>query len=79
MAAAMLALTACGKEDKLVLVTTEAAASQSDATTTEDILADIKVGLAKTDGKYVEIPDRREAIEYSLSHAEEARTRFRGR
>ena len=31
-----------------------------------DILADIKVGLAKTDGKYVEIPDRREAIEYSL-------------
>lgn len=26
MAAAMLALTACGKEDKLVLVTTEAAA-----------------------------------------------------
>ena len=71
MAAAMLALTACGKEDKLVLVTTEAAASQSDATTTEDILADIKVGLAKTDGKYVEIPDRREAIEYSLSHAED--------
>ena len=44
MAAAMLALTACGKEDKLVLVTTEAAASQSDATTTEDILADILKG-----------------------------------
>ena len=42
MAAAMLALTACGKEDKLVLVTTEATASQSDATTTEDILADIR-------------------------------------
>ena len=37
----------------------------------EDILADIKIGLAKTDGKYVEIPDRREAIEYSLSHAED--------
>lgn len=37
----------------------------------EDILADIKTGLAKTDGKYVEIPDRREAIEYSLSHAED--------
>ena len=36
-----------------------------------DHLADIKVGLAKTDGKYVEIPDRREAIEYSLSHAED--------
>lgn len=42
MAATMLALTACGKEDKLVLVTTEATASQSDATTTEDILADIR-------------------------------------
>lgn len=37
----------------------------------EDILADIKVGLARTDGAYIEIPDRREAIEYSLSHAEE--------
>ena len=42
VAASMLALTACGKEDKLVLVTTEAAATQSDATTTEDILADIR-------------------------------------
>ena len=37
----------------------------------EDILADIKVRTCKTDGKYVEIPDRREAIEYSLSHAED--------
>ena len=37
----------------------------------EDIIADIKIGMAKTDGAYIEIPDRREAIEYSLSHAEE--------
>lgn len=37
----------------------------------EDIMADIKVGMAKTDGTYIEIPDRREAIEYCLSHAEE--------
>lgn len=37
----------------------------------EDILADIKKGLAKTDGAYLEIPDRKEAIEYSLAHAEE--------
>lgn len=37
----------------------------------EDILADIKVGLGKTDGKYIEIPDRREAIEYSLSHVQD--------
>ncbi len=37
----------------------------------EDILADIKTGLARTDGAYLEIPDRREAIEYSLAHAQE--------
>lgn len=37
----------------------------------EDILADIKTGLARTDGEFIEIPDRREAIEYSLAHAEE--------
>lgn len=36
-----------------------------------DILTDIKTGLSKTDGKFVEIPDRREAIEYSIAHAEE--------
>lgn len=37
----------------------------------EDILADIKTGLAKTEGRFLEIPDRRKAIEYSISHAEE--------
>lgn len=37
----------------------------------EDILSDIKVGLARTNGEFVEIPDRREAIEYSIRHAEE--------
>lgn len=37
----------------------------------EDILSDIKTGLAKTKGAVIEIPDRREAIEYSLSHAED--------
>ena len=26
------------------------------------IIDDIKIGMAKTDGKYVEIPDRKEAI-----------------
>lgn len=35
----------------------------------EDILADIKTGLAKTTGAYVEIPDRVEAIRYCLAHA----------
>lgn len=36
---------------------------------TEDILADIRTGIQKTKGAYLEIPDRREAIAYSLSHA----------
>lgn len=36
-----------------------------------DIIADIKVGLAKTDGKYVVIPDRRQAIKYCIDNAQE--------
>lgn len=35
----------------------------------EDIIADIRGSLEKTGGAYVEIPDRREAIEYSITHA----------
>lgn len=35
----------------------------------EDIIADIKVGMGKTEGEYMEIPDRREAIAYSITHA----------
>lgn len=31
-----------------------------------DIMADIKVGMEKTSGKYVEIPDRKEAIRYAI-------------
>ena len=34
-------------------------------------MADIKTGMAKSNGTYIEIPDRREAIRYSLEHAEE--------
>ncbi len=34
-----------------------------------DILADIKVGLDKVHGNYVEIPDRREAIRWCLENA----------
>ncbi|KIR03417.1 UDP-N-acetylmuramoylalanyl-D-glutamate--2,6- diaminopimelate ligase [Lachnospiraceae bacterium TWA4] len=37
----------------------------------EDIIADIKIGMSKTNGKYVEIPDRREAIEYCIENAKE--------
>ena len=36
----------------------------------EDIIADIKTGIARTDGKYVEIVDRREAIAYVIRHGQ---------
>lgn len=34
----------------------------------QDIIDDIKIGLAKTDGKYVEIIDRKEAIKYAIAN-----------
>ena len=37
---------------------------------TTDIIADIKSTLVPAGGQYVEIPDRREAIEYAMTHAE---------
>ncbi|MBO4452886.1 MAG: UDP-N-acetylmuramoyl-L-alanyl-D-glutamate--2,6-diaminopimelate ligase [Clostridia bacterium] len=37
----------------------------------EDIIADILVGMKKTDGKYVVIPDRRKAIKAALEEAKE--------
>lgn len=37
----------------------------------EAIIADIVTGIKKTDGKYVTITDRKEAIKYALSHAED--------
>lgn len=36
-----------------------------------DIIEDIKVGINKTDGEYVVIPDRREAIKYSIENAKD--------
>ncbi len=36
----------------------------------QDIIDDIKVGINKTDGRYVEICDRREAIKYAIEHGE---------
>ncbi|MEG2349703.1 MAG: UDP-N-acetylmuramoyl-L-alanyl-D-glutamate--2,6-diaminopimelate ligase [Hungatella sp.] len=36
----------------------------------EDILADIRGSIEPTGGSYLEIPDRREAIAYSILHAE---------
>lgn len=35
------------------------------------IIDDIKIGIEKTDGKYIEIPDRKEAIAYAIQHGEE--------
>ncbi len=34
----------------------------------QDIIDDIKIGLAKTDGEYVEIIDRKEAIKYAIEN-----------
>ena len=36
-----------------------------------DIIEDIKVGLAKTDGKYVVVPNRKDAIKYCIENAQE--------
>ena len=36
----------------------------------QDIIDDIKTGMAKTDGNYVEICDRKEAITYAIEHGE---------
>lgn len=34
-----------------------------------DIIEDIKKGISRTDGKYIEIPDRKEAIRYAILNA----------
>ena len=36
----------------------------------EDIIKDIETGMARTSGRYLVIPDRREAIFYAVHHAE---------
>lgn len=57
---------AVGRLAELAIVT-------SDNPRTEDvmdIIEDIKVGLAKTEGEYVVIPDRQEAVNYAVDHAE---------
>lgn len=37
----------------------------------QDIINDIKTGISKTSGKYIEIADRREAIAYVIKHGEQ--------
>lgn len=36
----------------------------------QDIIEDIKIGINKTNGKYIEICDRKEAIAYAISHGQ---------
>lgn len=36
----------------------------------EDIIADIETGIRKTEGKFVRIPDRKEAIAYAIHHGQ---------
>ena len=36
-----------------------------------DIINDILIGMHKTNGKYITIPDRKEAIKYSIENAKE--------
>ncbi len=36
-----------------------------------DIIEDIKVGMAKTDGEYVVVPNRKDAVKYCIEHAED--------
>ena len=36
----------------------------------EDIIADIRTGIDKTAGKYIEIPDRKEAIAYAIDNGQ---------
>lgn len=58
---------AVGKLAELAIVT-------SDNPRTEDvmdIIEDIKVGLAKTKGEFVVIPDRQEAVNYAVEHAKD--------
>ena len=37
----------------------------------EDIIDDIVVGMERSHGRYIRISDRREAIRYSIEHAED--------
>lgn len=57
----------CGKMADLSILTCDNPRDEEIAAINEDI----KVGLARSNGKYIEIDDRTEAIHYSMDHAEE--------
>lgn len=57
----------CGKYAALSILTCDNPRDEE----IEEINNDIKVGLARSNGKYIEIEDRTEAIHYSMNHAED--------
>lgn len=57
----------CGKYAALSILTCDNPRDEE----IKDINEDIKVGLARSNGKYIEIDDRTEAIHYSMDHAED--------
>ena len=54
-----------GKLSDLSVITSDNSRYES----TNDIIEDIKTGISETSGKYVVIPDRREAIEYCIKNS----------
>lgn len=56
----------CGKFADLSVVTEDNSRDED----VMDIISDIKMGLDKTEGKYVVIPDRRQAIRYCIENAQ---------
>lgn len=55
-----------GKMADLTIITSDNPRSEEP----QAIIDDIKIGIGKTDGKYVEICDRKEAIAYAIDHGE---------
>jgi UDP-N-acetylmuramoyl-L-alanyl-D-glutamate--2,6-diaminopimelate ligase len=54
----------CGRLADLSVITADNSRDED----VMDIIADIQTGMAKTEGKAVVVPDRREAIGYCLDH-----------
>ena len=57
----------CGKMADLSILTCDNPRDEE----ISEINKDIKIGLARSNGKYIEIDDRKEAIFYSMDHAKE--------
>ncbi len=57
----------CGNMADLSVIT----ADNSRFEEVSDIIDDIKTGMSKTNGKFVEIPDRKEAIKYCIQNAQD--------